>query len=464
MSVLFQLSSLTVMPFWMLMIFAPRWQWTRRVMQSAFVALAPALVYAALVLPHVGHLFPILANPTLASVTSILSSPFGVTVAWVHFLAFDLLIGRWVYLDSIERDLPTLAMIPLLFATFMFGPLGFATYLVYRECYSRLISPSVLESKAEQGSWSVIIDRLNVGSLTLLVGCVFGLLFDHRVIGGSLAWIKPTKFALSGLVFAYSISWILRGIDGEDALKKRLATIIATVLTGEYTFIVLQVFRGVRSHFNSSTPFDSVVYSIMGIMISVLAASMFPLIVAIFRQKARNPILAESVRWGLIGTVIGMLVAILMTAPSPWTFHQYIAAVPHGSVGAHTVGAFDGGPGLPFVGWSTVAGDLRIAHFVGLHALQVLPFVGWVLGLRRFSFLSEWARVQLVKVAGGMYIAFTLLVTAQALRGQSAIHPDTLTISLFISILVFALLASKWVLKKSKLEIASSAGGRLSVS
>jgi hypothetical protein len=128
-------------------------------------------------------------------------------------------------------------------------------------------------------------------------------------------------------------------------------------------------------------------------------------------------------------SVVGMCVAFLMVRPTPiqiaalTTLHE-----PH-IIGAHSVGIPDGGPGLPFLGWSTVAGDLRPAHFVGLHALQLLPFLGWLLARRRVSaFLSERRRLTLVWTGGLAYLGLVLLLVWQALRGQSVIHPDGTTL------------------------------------
>ena len=84
--------------------------------------------------------------------------------------------------------------------------------------------------------------------------------------------------------------------------------------------------------------------------------------------------------------------------------------------GAHTVGAADGGPGLPGTGWSTEHGDLRVAHFLGLHALQALPLVALVLPRRRFA---DATRVRLILTAGGSYVALFGILLWQALRGQS---------------------------------------------
>src|SRR5260370_37086833 len=132
MTLLFKLSTLLVMPFWALMILLPRWRWTVRILRSPFVSAAPALLYAALVLPRLDTIWPAIASPTLTGIATVLGSPEGASIAWVHFLAFDLFIGRWIYLDSQERRLSALLMAPVLFLTLMLGPLGFLLYLVIR--------------------------------------------------------------------------------------------------------------------------------------------------------------------------------------------------------------------------------------------------------------------------------------------------------------------------------------------
>jgi hypothetical protein len=132
MSAIFGLSNLLVLPIWALMLLLPRWRWTTRIMCSPLVSLAPAAVYSALVLPHVGAIWPVVSRPTLGGVAMLLGSPQGAAIAWVHFLAFDLLVGRWIYLDSQERGLSSLLMAPVLFLTLMLGPAGFLFYLAVR--------------------------------------------------------------------------------------------------------------------------------------------------------------------------------------------------------------------------------------------------------------------------------------------------------------------------------------------
>ena len=132
MDTLFTFSNLLVMPFWLLMIVAPRWSWTERLMKSLWVVVPPAVLYGLLVLPQWPAVFGDLANPALTAMMALLGSPAGATIGWIHFLAFDLFVGRWAYLDSRERNYHPLLMAPLLFAVLMVGPLGLLLYLAVR--------------------------------------------------------------------------------------------------------------------------------------------------------------------------------------------------------------------------------------------------------------------------------------------------------------------------------------------
>jgi Domain of unknown function (DUF4281) len=140
---LFRLSNALVLPFWALMILLPRWRWTARIMGSPLVSLAPASLYAALVIPRLGEIWPAVSHPTLGGVATLLHTPAGATIAWVHFLAFDLLVGRWIYLDSQERQVSALLMAPMLFLTLMLGPAGFFVYLAIRSFVT--ITPTLAE-------------------------------------------------------------------------------------------------------------------------------------------------------------------------------------------------------------------------------------------------------------------------------------------------------------------------------
>lgn len=129
---LFQLANLAVLPFWALMLLAPRWAVTRRVMESLWVPAGFAALYAALVLPGLPAILPALLRPELDTISQLLGNRDAAVVAWIHFLAFDLFVGQWEYLDAQDRQLPHWFLAPALFLTLMVGPLGLLSYLGLR--------------------------------------------------------------------------------------------------------------------------------------------------------------------------------------------------------------------------------------------------------------------------------------------------------------------------------------------
>jgi hypothetical protein len=133
---LFSASGLLVMPFWFLMAFLPHWRWTKRIIGSPLISLPAALLYAWLVLPRAGAIWAAVSSPELGPIAALLGSPEGATIAWAHFLAFDLFVGRWAYLDSRERGVSALFMAPILLLTLMLGPIGLALYLGLRAIYA----------------------------------------------------------------------------------------------------------------------------------------------------------------------------------------------------------------------------------------------------------------------------------------------------------------------------------------
>lgn len=133
METIFSISNFLTMPFWLLMIFVPHWGWTKRIMSSLLVILPAALLYVILIAPNLGGTLTDLANLDLALVQTLLGSPEGATLGWAHFLAFDLFVGRWVYLDNLKTTrLSAWLVSPMLFFVLMLGPVGFTLYFVAR--------------------------------------------------------------------------------------------------------------------------------------------------------------------------------------------------------------------------------------------------------------------------------------------------------------------------------------------
>jgi hypothetical protein len=132
MEAIFQMSNLLVIPFWLLMILLPHWRWTQRIVSSLWIVLPAALLYAALVAPDFLGLLGELANPSVESIAALLGTQEGATIGWAHFLAFDLFVGRWAYLDGRTHGFSAWLVSPILFFVFMFGPLGLLLYLGLR--------------------------------------------------------------------------------------------------------------------------------------------------------------------------------------------------------------------------------------------------------------------------------------------------------------------------------------------
>lgn len=284
---------------------------------------------------------------------------------------------------------------------------------------------------------------------------IVGVFADPRVITGAPAWLKPTKFGVSITLYSLTLVWILGFIQGRRRLVSILGWTVLVTFGLEWVAILTQVVRGTTSHFNIATPLDTALWSLMAVAIAVLWAANFVIAGLLLFQKFDDSAFAWSLRLGVILSVIGMGLGYLMTSPTAQQLAGWQGGGAVTIAGAHTVGLNDGGPGLPMVGWSTQGGDLRIPHFVGMHALQVVPFVGWLIARRKRW--SSARRVALVWTLGGFCLGVTALLTVQALRAQPLLHPDALTATLFIGLVVLSALAAWLSVRLTRLPEARAA-------
>jgi hypothetical protein len=267
-------------------------------------------------------------------------------------------------------------------------------------------------------------------TLTTFVAALIGLLVDPRVITGAPAWLKPAKFGLSIAIYSFTLLWLLSFVRGRARIVGIVAWVSAIGLLLEQSIIVAQVVRGTASHFNVGTELDSLLFNIMGSTIVVVWLMGLVAAVLLVRQRLDDSDFALSLKLGIAIALVGMAVAVLMTSANP---AQQAAASQRArsgmakTSGAHSVGVAegDGGAGLPIVGWSTEGGDLRVAHFVGIHAINVLPLIGWALAR---TGLQTGRRRALVWTAGLGYLGLVGVLTWQALRGQSLVAPDGQTV------------------------------------
>jgi hypothetical protein len=274
----------------------------------------------------------------------------------------------------------------------------------------------------------------------LSVGAVIGLVLDPRILTGAPIWAKPLKFALSVGIYAVTLAWLIGLLPVTDARRRRVAWWAGTVAAGftavEMVIIVGAAWAGSTSHFNVSTVLNTALWAIMAVSIVVVWLAAVPIAVLLLRTDLGDPARALAIRAGLLIALIGMALAFLMTGPTATQLTDY-----RGIVGAHTVGVADGGPSLPLLGWSTVAGDLRIPHFVGMHALQVLPFCALLLEVlagRVPALTAPRVRRGILRVLVGLYLGVLTLLTGQALAGQSIVQPGAPVIAIAAALFLAA--------------------------
>jgi len=267
--------------------------------------------------------------------------------------------------------------------------------------------------------------------LITFLATLVGSLVDHRVITGAPAWLKPAKFAISVSVYCFTFVWLFGFVENRPRLVRLAANVTVVSFIVEMIVIIGQAARGTTSHFNLTTPFNSSLWFTMGAFIVLVWTMNLLLAIMLLRQRMPDQAFAWSLRLGVLISSIGMAAAFFMVTPTPEQAAAIAGSYGPRIVGAHSVGVADGGPGVPVLGWSTVGGDLRVAHFVGLHALQILPFLGWLLTRRKsvFALLAANDRLALVWTGGLGYLGLVVLLTWQALRGQSVVNPDAKTIA-----------------------------------
>lgn len=265
--------------------------------------------------------------------------------------------------------------------------------------------------------------------LALFVVSLFGLWFDPRLITGAPAWLKPAKFAISTAIYCLTLAWIFTYLPDWPRVRRIVGRTTVAVLVLEVAAIDMQAWRGTTSHFNVATPFDAAVFSLMGAGIALQTLTSVAVAVALWRHTFTDRVLGWALRLGMTITILGASTGGIMTAPSAAQLEAAATGQRLTVAGSHTVGAPDGGPGLPGTGWSLEHGDLRVAHFIGLHALQVLPFIAFLL---RRSGRNDSVQVRLIIAASLSYAGFTGLVLWQAIRGQPLVGPDAQAVTAFL--------------------------------
>jgi hypothetical protein len=248
-----------------------------------------------------------------------------------------------------------------------------------------------------------------------------GLLLDPRTIGGAPAWLKPLKFAVSTGIYSLTLAWVFSYLPEWPRTRRIVGRVSAAIFVLEVGIIDVQAWRGTTSHFNLSTPLDAFLFSVMGIGIVVQTIASLFVAIALWRQTFTDRVMGWALRLGMTITLLGAASGGLMTRPTTAQLEEARATHHITTAGAHTVGAPDGGPGLPGTGWSREHGDLRVPHFVGLHGLQALAIIAFVVRRQR---LDAPRAARIMAAAGASYITLFVMLMWQALRGEALLRPD----------------------------------------
>jgi hypothetical protein len=215
--------------------------------------------------------------------------------------------------------------------------------------------------------------------------------FTNTQVYNVSAWYKPFKFAFSTFLFAWAMAWYCFYLPSFNIKLFNWCVII--LLGFEIVYIAIQAGRGQLSHYNLSTPFYAALYSMMALAATLV--TIYTAYVGILFFKYDFPALPNYYVWAIR---LGILIFVV------FSFEGFVM----GSKLTHTIGGADGGEGIPLLNWSIKFGDPRVAHFIGMHALQVLPILSF--------YLFKNTKVTIVFAA--LYLLLALFTLVQALQGN----------------------------------------------
>jgi hypothetical protein len=238
------------------------------------------------------------------------------------------------------------------------------------------------------------------GLICLLLSLVFISLtkFSNTKVLGINAWIKPFKFAFSTFLYAWAMAWFIGYLNHYQAAWFNWVIIIT--LGFEIIYIALQASKGQLSHFNLSTPLYATLYSLMAAAASIATLATAYIGLLFFGNEIQ--VLPDHYLWSIR---LGIFLFVI------FSFEGFVM----GAKLKHTIGGPDGGEGLPLLNWSKKFGDPRVAHFIGMHALQVIPFLS-------FYFFKSTLLTFVLAIVYGLLALFTLF---QALQGRPFIRGKT---------------------------------------
>ncbi|MBF6210028.1 hypothetical protein IU433_03260 [Nocardia puris] len=305
---------------------------------------------------------------------------------------------------------------------------------------------------------------MSAAMATLTLASVIGMLADDRQLLGESVWLKTFKFGFAFALYGLTLAWLLSLPHKGSRFTWWLGTVFAVTGVIDVGFIVLQAARGTFSHFNTAEdPVNSIGQTVFASGVpGLFFANVLIMVMLIWQRLADRPT-TRAIQAGLVLAVVGMALGYLMGFTGKQLVRDANGDIVE-LVAGHTVlpdGApgelvRDAGPGMPITQWSTVGGDLRVPHFVGLHGIQVLLLAAVVLAWlahRHVWLRDERTRAVLVGVLALGYGGALVIVFTQAMRAQPLIHPDAATLAAAAAVLGFVALTTATVYTRARAEL-----------
>lgn len=237
----------------------------------------------------------------------------------------------------------------------------------------------------------------------MMLPTFLALLVETRTFNGINVWIKPLKFMSSAAIFLMTLALFMPYLDSADRARKSVRFMvwaISVILLLEIMYITYRASLAEASHFNRTSTRDIVYYALMGagILTATVMSGWLGWLILRAKEKVANADLRFAIAVGLLaGCVLGSVTGQYMSAQSN-----------------HWVGGIETDAGGSFLfGWSRTGGDLRVAHFIGLHAMQGIPLIGWL----ATRYVPRSAR-NIVIAATVLWTIATAAVFAQAVAGR----------------------------------------------
>ncbi|WP_181832469.1 ABA4-like family protein [Bosea caraganae] len=394
---------------WLSLILLPRWRGVSELLAGTAIPATLSLGYFVLIAVYWHEAKG--GFSSLDAVATLFDSKPLLLAGWLHYLAFDLFLGNWILRRAQEEAIPHWQNVPVLLATFLFGPIGYLAFLILRASIRTSRNDRIARLQAHLPAWLRALEldpRLTAAGLAMLalmLPTALAYAIDQRLFQDTSVWTKPLKFEASLVLYFLTLALALP-LTSKAFQASRLGRYAfwGVVVPGflEVAYIGWRASRAEASHYNVATWLDATLYGAMGIGAVMITLGSGVLAYGLARRDATP--LAPALRWSLvIGFALTCILGLVSGAALSGNGSHFVGTVPAG----HAT--------LPLFGWSLAIGDLRVAHFLGLHALQIIPAFGLLVWLVTHQPRLGTAAVGLFSAA---YAAVTMMALVAALNAR----------------------------------------------